>query len=57
MLHSDEKSDSLWLETVPAYVPRSGWRVLLNGLGLNYNGGFVVPIHAQDKIAIFPPGR
>ena len=55
--HSAEKSDSLWLETVPAYVPRSGWRVLLNGLDLNYNGGFVVPIHAQDKIAIFPPGR
>ena len=54
---SHDKEDSLWLETYPVYHPKGGWRVLLNGRDLNYNGGFATPIHAQDTIAIFPPGR
>ncbi len=54
---SHDDGDSLWLETYPVYRPKGGWRVLLNGRDLNYNGGFKAPIHAQDTIAIFPPGR
>ncbi len=55
--HSHEKKDSDWVEVFPAYVPRNGWRVLLNGLDLHYNGGLTAPIHKKDKIDIFPPGR
>ena len=55
--HSHDKPDSNWMEVFPAYMPRNGWRVLLNGLDLTYNGGFSVPIHKNDKIDIFPPGR
>jgi len=55
--NSEERSDALWVELTPTYVPRSGWRVLLNGRDLNYAGGFDVPVHEKDEIAIFPPGR
>ncbi|MCA9924366.1 MAG: MoaD/ThiS family protein [Anaerolineales bacterium] len=55
--HTHDKESSLWLETYPVYRPKGGWRVLLNGRDLRYNGGFTAPIHAQDTIAIFPPGR
>jgi len=54
---SHDKLDSDWMEVFPAYIPRNGWRVLHNGLDLNYNGGFTAPIHENDKIDIFPPGR
>ncbi|MSP13904.1 MAG: hypothetical protein EXR62_13230 [Chloroflexi bacterium] len=54
---AEEKSDSLWTAVVPTYIPRSGWRVLLNGRDLSYSGGFVVPLQIGDQIAIFPPGR
>lgn len=54
---SVEKTETLWTEVVPAYVPRRGWRILLNGRDLSYAGGFHVPVQAQDEIAIFPPGR
>lgn len=49
--------DSLWPEVVPVYVPKHAWRVLLNGRDLRYHGGFRVPVHAGDTMAIFPPGR
>ncbi len=55
--HSHEKPDSAWVEVFPAYIPRNGWRVLLNGLDLTYNGGFSTALHENDKIDIFPPGR
>ena len=55
--YTHDKESSLWLETYPVYRPKGGWRVLLNGRDLRYNGGFTAPIHAQDTIAIFPPGR
>jgi molybdopterin converting factor small subunit len=55
--HSHEKPDSAWVDVFPAYAPRNGWRVLLNGLDLTYNGGFSTAIHENDKIDIFPPGR
>jgi molybdopterin converting factor small subunit len=55
--HSHDKLDSAWVEVFPVYLPRNGWRVLLNGLDLTYNGGFAAPLHEYDKIDIFPPGR
>ncbi|HLB47837.1 MAG: protoglobin domain-containing protein [Chloroflexota bacterium] len=55
--HSHEKADALWTEVAPVYVPRSGWRVLLNGRDLNYAGGFGLPVHEGDEVALFPPGR
>jgi molybdopterin converting factor small subunit len=54
---SQEKDDALWVEVAPAYVPRRGWRILLNGRDLSYDGGFATPVHAADEIAVFPPGR
>ena len=55
--HSEDKKESLWLEVSPVYIPKGGWRVLLNGRDLNYAGGFQLPVKENDKIAIFPPGR
>jgi molybdopterin converting factor small subunit len=55
--HSEDDKESLWLEVTPAYIPKGGWRVLLNGRDLNYAGGFQLPVNPNDKIAIFPPGR
>lgn len=54
---SEEESDSLWLEVLPKYIPLPGWRVLLNGRDLSYEGGFDSPLNINDEIAIFPPGR
>jgi molybdopterin converting factor small subunit len=54
---SHEKRDSDWVEVTPAFIPRGGWRVLLNGRDLTYNGGFTAIIHENDEIKIFPPGR
>lgn len=54
---SEDRSDALWVDVLPAYVPRQGWRVLLNGRDLNYAGGFAVPVQADDEVALFPPGR
>jgi molybdopterin converting factor small subunit len=55
--HSEERNDALWVEVRPSYVPRPGWRVLLNGRDLNYAGGLGIPVQENDEIAIFPPGR
>jgi len=55
--HSNEKSDSLWVEILPVYVPRKGWRVVLNGRDLGFDKGFDFPIKEMDEISIFPPGR
>lgn len=54
---SEEKTDSLWIDVEPSYVPRDGWRVLLNGRDVRYGGGFDAPIQEGDEIALFPPGR
>jgi len=54
---SEEKSDSLWLEVKPLYIALPGWRVLLNGRDLYYEGGFETPMKINDEISIFPPGR
>jgi molybdopterin converting factor small subunit len=55
--HAEEKGRSLWTEVVPIYVPRRGWRVLLNGRDLPYAGGLSAPVQAGDEISVFPPGR
>lgn len=52
-----EKADGLWLEVEPAYVPRSGWRILHNGRDVRYAGGFAAVVQAGDAVAVFPPGR
>ena len=55
--HSREDEDSLWVEMVEAYTPRGGWRILLNGRDVEYEQGLDAVLHAEDEIAIFPPGR
>ena len=55
--HSEEEQESLWMDVVPAYVPRPGWRLLLNGRNVEFAGGFGLPVKDGDTIAIFPPGR
>lgn len=52
-----EPSSSLWAEVVPTYVPKPGWRVLLNGRDVRYDGGLARPVRAGDEVALFPPGR
>lgn len=54
---SEEKAEGLWPEVRPVYVPKPGWRVLLNGRDLAFGEGFQAAIHAEDELAIFPPGR
>ncbi len=55
--HSHEDENSLWVEVVEAYVPRGGWRILLNGRDVEYEEGLTAALHEGDEIAIFPPGR
>lgn len=54
---SEERTDAAWVEVTPVYAPRAGWRTLLNGRDLRYDGGFAAPVQPGDVIAIFPPGR
>lgn len=56
-LWAEEDGDRLWIELLPTYRPRHGWRVLRNGREIAYTGGFATPVYADDQIAIFPPGR
>lgn len=49
--------ESLWEEDVPVYVPRRGWRVLLNGRDVQYERGFAMCVADGDVVALFPPGR
>lgn len=55
--HSEEELNSLWLVPYPIYTPKKGWRMLINGHNLAFNGGFDTHLQAHDKISIFPPGR
>jgi molybdopterin converting factor small subunit len=55
--HTEDEPDSLWIEVVPIYRPRPGWRVLLNGRNIAYEEGFGSIVNDSDKLAIFPPGR
>ena len=54
---STEKDSDLWVEVTPAYTPREGWRVLLNGRDVKYAQGFEAPVQDGDTISLFPPGR
>jgi molybdopterin converting factor small subunit len=49
--------DSLWMEVVPVFTPRTNWRVQLNGRGVQYENGLYTPVHTGDEVALFPPGR
>lgn len=52
-----ERQDSAWADMTSTYMPRYGWRVLLNGRDLEYAGGFSARLGMADEISIFPPGR
>jgi molybdopterin converting factor small subunit len=54
---SEEKRDSQWVEVHPVYIPRMGWRILLNGRDVQFEDGFETQIEKEDVISIFPPGR
>ncbi len=54
---SHERPDSTWADMTSTYLPRYGWRVLLNGRDLEYAGGFSARLGKADEISIFPPGR
>ncbi|MFN8471455.1 MAG: protoglobin domain-containing protein [Anaerolineae bacterium] len=54
---ASEDSPSLWTKVETHYTARSGWRVLLNGRDLRYNGGLTAPVADGNTLAIFPPGR
>jgi molybdopterin converting factor small subunit len=54
---SEDEVESLWMEVHPVYVPRPGWRILLNGRNVEYNGGFGLGVNDRDTVSIFPPGR
>ncbi len=54
---SHDKADSLWIEVMPVYVPRKGWRILHNGRALGFEKGFNELVRENDEVAIFPPGR
>ncbi len=55
---AEEKPDSLWMDVVPVYMPKAGWRILLNGREVTYlEQGMGTPVHEGDAIDIFPPGR
>jgi molybdopterin converting factor small subunit len=54
---SEDERDSLWMEVVPAYTLKKGWRILLNGRNIEYSGGLAQPLVPGDSVSIFPPGR
>lgn len=59
-LSPTEDSAATWLtDFEQVYVPREGpdWRVLLNGKDLRFHGGVDMPVHDNDVLALFPPGR
>ncbi len=52
-----EKPDSLWMEVVPTYRLKHGWRLLVNGREMEYLQGVQTPVRADDRLELFPPGR
>lgn len=55
--HSEDEAESLWMDVLPVYIPRPGWRILLNGRNVEFSGGFSLAVGDGDTVAIFPPGR
>lgn len=54
---SEESLNSPWTEVQSAFVPRYGWRVLVNGRDVEYLEGFDTPTGSGDEVSVFPPGR
>ncbi len=52
-----EKPDSLWMEVVPTYRLKQGWRLLVNGREMEYLNGVDTPVGPHDRLELFPPGR
>ena len=54
---AEEDRESLWIEVLPVYALKMGWRILLNGRSVEYGGGLDQRLKAGDVVSIFPPGR
>lgn len=54
---SEDSPQDLWMRVRKHYALRPGWRVQLNGKNLTFHGGFDQPIHPDDEITLFSPGR
>ena len=52
-----QKPDSLWMEVVPTYRLKQGWRLLVNGREMEYLRGVDTPVGPDDRLELFPPGR
>ncbi|MFN8487709.1 MAG: protoglobin domain-containing protein [Caldilineaceae bacterium] len=46
-----------WFTPEKVYRIKPMWRVLVNGRDISYLDGAETPVHEQDTIEIFPPGR
>jgi molybdopterin converting factor small subunit len=53
----DDARGTPWFTVKRDYVVKPQWRVLHNGRDLAYYGGLQTPLHPQDEVHIFPPGR
>ena len=52
-----EKPDSLWMEVIPAYRLKQGWRLLVDGREMEYLRGVDTPVGPESRLELFPPGR
>ncbi|MFN8635891.1 MAG: protoglobin domain-containing protein [Chloroflexota bacterium] len=52
-----EPAASRTVTLTPVYMPRPGWRLLLNGRDASYEGGLDQQVGAGDEVSLFPPGR
>jgi molybdopterin converting factor small subunit len=52
-----EPGQHTWPLVTPAYLPRPGWRLLVNGRDAGYERGMQQPVADGDEVALFPPGR
>ncbi len=55
--HEEIDPASLWSAVEPVYLPRRGWRVLVNGRDVAFERGFATPVGDGDTVDLFPPGR
>jgi len=57
---SHETNDAVgnpWMHVTRQYLPKPGWRILINGFDLNYLTPEKRVLNSGDSVDIFPPGR
>mgnify|MGYP001274405219 CR=1 FL=1 len=57
---SHETNDTIgnpWTHVTSQYLPKPGWRILINGLDINYLPPEKRVLNSGDSVDIFPPGR